>query len=1142
MAGSVSAGADTATITFASQTSGTGDSSTAYTINNFVSSGIASSDAAFGTISCSATAKCYSGKTGYGMKTGASSSAGSFTISFSSALTNVTQITLNRASYSSTKDATITVKNGTTTLANAVSTPSSSADFADMDIKNLSIASLSGLTVETSRYCYIKSITITYNSSNPAVATSVAIDDTNLTNTDLFTSTAAGSLSATVKDNNNTAISGATVTWSSSDEDVATIASDGTVTLVGAGTTTITASYSGVTGQYKPSSADYELEVTDSNAPQYEWVLTDLANLSIEDLFVIVGTVSNTSYSMSNNSSSNPVASTVTIENGKITSEVTDNIIWAIDGNATDGYTFYPYGTTGYCLYCNTTANSSSNTNLRIGEEEKVTRKLFIPYGTTLKTKDSYTDRYWNVYTSGPDWRGYTSNNTSTTVTFYKLQRVTSVATPTFSLASGKYFENKSVEISCETSGATIYYTTDGTDPTSSSTPYTAAVSITETTTLKAIAIKDGEESNIAIATYTIEQPLNTIETIFAKATSVGNVPTSVNITFNNWVVSACTSRYAFVTDGTNGFAVYDSNEDLDFEANQVLSGSVSCSLELANGYARVSGLTKSTEGLTVTNGGTVTEANVTLANLAGVNTGALVSYENLTCSVSGSTYSLSDGTTTIQLYNLLYDYATNPDLEDGKTYNITGIYQQYNDTKEILPRSVTDIEEVVMPSISLSANSIEAPTAGKSGTITVTYNNITTVAAEVAFYAADGETPATYDWFEAEINDDNNVDYAIYENEGVARTGYMKVWAYDDEMNEVYSELITITQAAYGVPSNFFKKVTSTDDIINGDYLIVYETGNVAFDGGLTTLDAANNTIGVTITDGKIEANSATLAATFTIDVTNTSLMTGTIMSKSGLYIGGTSATNGLSSSETTEYENSLSITGGEADIISSGGAYLRYNSNSDQKRFRYFKSSSYGNQKAIQLYRLTSPLEVKLNSYGYATYCSQYPLDFTNADGYSAWYISNIDNNNVITFSQITGTIKSGQGILLKGGGNAILTLASSPSTNELTDNLFVGTIEPMDIDEGEYYGLKGNTFVPVGAGTVPAGKALLEASYVTDPQSGNARVLTFVFEDASGIATIEHSPMNVEDGIYNLQGQRVNSPKKGLYIVNGKKVMVK
>lgn len=82
---------------------------------------------------------------------------------------------------------------------------------------------------------------------------------------------------------------------------------------------------------------------------------------------------------------------------------------------------------------------------------------------------------------------------------------VETVATPTFSVEEGTYTEAQSVEISCATEGATIYYTIDGTDPTASSTEYTGAIAISETTTLKAIAVKDGQSSAVAEATYTIK-------------------------------------------------------------------------------------------------------------------------------------------------------------------------------------------------------------------------------------------------------------------------------------------------------------------------------------------------------------------------------------------------------------------------------------------------------------------------------------------------------------------------------------------------------------------------------------------------------------------------------------------------------------
>lgn len=81
----------------------------------------------------------------------------------------------------------------------------------------------------------------------------------------------------------------------------------------------------------------------------------------------------------------------------------------------------------------------------------------------------------------------------------------TPVATPTFSPAEGTYSSTQSVTISCATTGATIYYTTDGSTPTTSSTEYSSAISVSTTTTIKAIATKSGmTNSAVASATYTI--------------------------------------------------------------------------------------------------------------------------------------------------------------------------------------------------------------------------------------------------------------------------------------------------------------------------------------------------------------------------------------------------------------------------------------------------------------------------------------------------------------------------------------------------------------------------------------------------------------------------------------------------------------
>lgn len=74
----------------------------------------------------------------------------------------------------------------------------------------------------------------------------------------------------------------------------------------------------------------------------------------------------------------------------------------------------------------------------------------------------------------------------------------------TFSPAAGEVTSGTSVTLSTATDGASIYYTTDGTDPTSSSTLYSSPIVITATTTLKAVAIMNGVSGLVSTATYTV--------------------------------------------------------------------------------------------------------------------------------------------------------------------------------------------------------------------------------------------------------------------------------------------------------------------------------------------------------------------------------------------------------------------------------------------------------------------------------------------------------------------------------------------------------------------------------------------------------------------------------------------------------------
>ena len=161
--------------------------------------------------------------------------------------------------------------------------------------------------------------------------------------------------------------------------------------------------------------------------------------------------------------------------------------------------------------------------------------------------------------------------------------------------------------------------------------------------------------------------------------------------------------------------------------------------------------------------------------------------------------------------------------------------------------------------------------------------------------------------------------------------------------MKKFYLIILFAFLASFGsyVSAETWTKVTSAPDDWSGDYLIVYEdkAGSVAFDGSLTKLDVTSNIQPVTITNNQITTDVCKFY--FTIEPAATA-GSYTIKSASGYYIGRQSSSkNGLDSSQSTTYTNTLSLTGGNISI-KSGGTYLRYNKTNDSmlKRFRYYKS----------------------------------------------------------------------------------------------------------------------------------------------------------------------------------------------------------
>ena len=341
----------------------------------------------------------------------------------------------------------------------------------------------------------------------------------------------------------------------------------------------------------------------------------------------------------------------------------------------------------------------------------------------------------------------------------------------------------------------------------------------------------------------------------------------------------------------------------------------------------------------------------------------------------------------------------------------------------------------------------------------------------------------------------------------------------------------VTVTvlaDVAAFAPGSGFTKVTSTEDIVNGEYLIVNETAGVAFDGGLKLLDAASNVISVTITDGTIAETDATKAATFTINVT-----AGTLKSSSGWYIGKSAYSNGLDTDNAEEHEltNTFSIEEGNAIITAFGGVTLRYNKASDQNRFRYYKSG----QQDIQLYRLESSA-LSIGSAQWRTLVSSANLQFP--EKVKAYIVTSSSDEAKLTRVR---RVKAGVPVVLNAPeGSYSVTVIDEANCEDTEANLLQVSVQ----NTTDAYVLanksQGVGFYKWTGGWMGAGRVYLPLNSANP--AGVRTFMPFNLDESTTIVGSMAVGRLDSDAVYNLNGQRVAKPAKGLYIVGGKKVFIK
>ena len=172
------------------------------------------------------------------------------------------------------------------------------------------------------------------------------------------------------------------------------------------------------------------------------------------------------------------------------------------------------------------------------------------------------------------------------------------------------------------------------------------------------------------------------------------------------------------------------------------------------------------------------------------------------------------------------------------------------------------------------------------------------------------------------------------------------------------------------------------------------------------------------------------------------------------------------------------------------------------------------------------------------YTTYVTTQALDFTGLDLKA--YVATEASSSAVTMEPVT-TVPAGTPLILKKGSAAsydvpVAASASEPATNLLKASDGVSAIGGDGVWD---YILSNGKFYHASAGVLPAGKCYLHL----DSAPSGARELSMNFgDDTTALTLVNSEERKMNNEYYDLQGRKVAQPTRGLYIVNGKKVIIK
>ena len=534
------------------------------------------------------------------------------------------------------------------------------------------------------------------------------------------------------------------------------------------------------------------------------------------------------------------------------------------------------------------------------------------------------------------------------------------------------------------------------------------------------------------------------------------------------------------------------------------------------------------------------TQAVIDEVDLAGVGGGTTPSLEDNDLALTDAPVALS-----FDLYNnsaaqtISYTTSSTGAVTVSASDYVTTTVDATNKTITVTPIAVTPSEQTI--TVSQAADDTYA--AG-SATFTVSITGMHTVT-----FSVNGVTTTK------DVNEGDAIDFPedIDDISGKAFVGWVTA-AIDGTTDEAPEFVTSATMGTEEVTYYaVFANVTKGDhedvaDKITADNLTATSTNYTDFSGvsitsaakyagnsaknssGYIQMRSANSNSGIvsTTSGGKLKSVKITVGSgSNTIDVygSNTAYT-----AASDLYATGSSANQGTKIG---------SVTSTGTITVSGNYEYVGIRSNSGAIYLSSIEITwETGTPDTYSSYCTTIPENVTatIASSGYTTYCSPYDLSFEGVENLEAAYVVTTSTSSSAKLTKVTA-VPAGTGVILKGTTGAV-SIPVAEYTGETISNILVGTLEATPVTAGTVYVVSGGKFMLFAGTEIPANKAYLPASALT----GGAPSLSFDFGgETTGINSVERGAWSVE-GCYTLDGRRVAEPTKGLYIVNGKKVVIK